>query len=53
MEENEKHITFVKFENFKSNNINVCYANSALQSLLACGDKLFEKVSIFEKKLLV
>lgn len=34
------------FENFVSNNHNVCYANSALQALISCGVHFFQTVII-------
>ena len=42
--ESVRKIPHIRLENFKGNNVNVCYANSALQSLLACGKKLFDQV---------
>jgi len=41
----------LKFENLKNKNINVCYANSAIQSLLGCGKTFFELVSL--KKIII
>jgi hypothetical protein len=41
----------LKFENLKNQNINVCYANSAIQSLLGCGKNFFELVSL--KKIII
>jgi hypothetical protein len=38
---------FLKLQNFNKNNKNVCYANSAIQLILSCGNIFYEQV-IFE-----
>ena len=40
----DSNFSFIKLQNFVKNNFNVCYANSAIQSLLSCGKQFFDLV---------